>query len=298
MKFDAKNILQLCVVLIDVAIVFNGLVRSLKYTIDNLQENVFGILKQHNMSYHIYMHTYTLSRPYSNERNRMRSITVQSDQYKLMNADFLLVDDQDTVVTMLNVTKYRTHGNPWGSTSPHWQSHTNFILAMYSRYLITKELDKNVNVKHLFNYKYTMFIRSDVWFPRPFDISYFDLLKNENDYLSPNWHKYATGNRQKVNDRFGLCHTKLGIDYGLEFDLLYNFSKHYAAHSESFKSYVLEYYHANIIEIGFVFGRVRPNGGIDSRDRRCCPQYKNVISQQYLKMQNESLLNLFEVAVT
>ena len=106
-------------------------------------------------------------------------------------------------------------------------------------------------------------------FPQPFDISYFDLLQNENDFLSPNWHKYGNRNA-KVNDRFSLCHTKLGINYGLEFDLLYNFSKYHKTHSESFKSYVLQYYHANIIEIGFLFGRVRPEGTMTHRDRPFC----------------------------
>ena len=44
-----------------VVVGFFGITRSLKYTIESINENIFNILKINNIEYDIYIHTYYLT---------------------------------------------------------------------------------------------------------------------------------------------------------------------------------------------------------------------------------------------
>lgn len=42
------------------AIGFYGIIRSLNYTIDSIEKNIFNILKENNFNYDLFVHTYNL----------------------------------------------------------------------------------------------------------------------------------------------------------------------------------------------------------------------------------------------
>eukprot|EP01084_Bolivina_argentea_P084060 152134_1 len=237
---------------VDVALVFNGLMRSLNLVIGNLNENIFDVLKHNNITYHTYVHAYILNRTYSNPRNGIKNMWLNNDLYKLLNANFVLLDDQDTVQKQLNVTKYRNHDDPWHN---HWFSLNGYILNMFSRYLITKELQSNVPK---FKYKYVIFMRSDVIYSQPFDIAYFSMITNKNDVLIPNWGQWSG-----INNRFLLSSSDYGIKYGLKYEKMYEYSLDKQLHSETFEKDLLISYNANITEISLYFLIVRANGLVD-----------------------------------
>ncbi len=248
----------------DVAVVFSGLVRALRFSLDSLNKMIFDVMDDNKITYHKYMHSYLLSHEYTNRRNNINNIHINTSEYKLLNADFVLNDDQDTILKQLNVGKYRTNGDAWDNG---FASTDNFILAMYSRYLITKKLMDNI-VNFNYEYKYVMFIRSDVLFKQPLNINYLTEIQNgdrKRDVLVPEWDTGPRGT-EGINDRWTLCAQGMGIQYGLEYERLYDFSLKYIMHAESFKKYVLDELDANVIRVPFYFGRVRANGNIAPGD--------------------------------
>ena len=124
-----------------IALIFWGLTRSLKFTIKTIEKRIFKILKDNNIDYDIYLHTYKINNLYSNKRANENNIKLDFEEYKLLNPDYFIYDDQDTIKEKLKLFQYRTHKDPWESD---YSSLDNFILAMYSKLRITKLLEENV----------------------------------------------------------------------------------------------------------------------------------------------------------
>jgi len=124
-----------------IALIFWGLTRSLKFTIKTIEKRIFKILKDNNIDYDIYLHTYKLNNLYSNKRANENNIKLDFEEYKLLNPDYFIYDDQDVIKEKLKLFKYRTHKDPWDSD---YSSMDNFILAMYSKLRITLLLEENV----------------------------------------------------------------------------------------------------------------------------------------------------------
>ena len=121
-----------------IALIFWGLTRSLKYTIDSIQKNIFNVLKESNIDYDIYLHTYNVENLYNNRRANESNIKLNFEEYKLLNPDYFLFDDLKIVKKELNLSNYRTKNDPWES---NYECVDNFILALYSKYKITKLLE-------------------------------------------------------------------------------------------------------------------------------------------------------------
>ena len=83
-----------------VAIGFFGLTRSLKYTIDSIDSNIFEVLKVNNIDYDVYIHSYALTSPYNNERagEYVNDVSqIKNDEYKLLNPNYSRQDNQDEI---------------------------------------------------------------------------------------------------------------------------------------------------------------------------------------------------------
>tara|TARA_B110000971_G_C19848051_1_gene425746 strand:+ start:169 stop:510 length:342 start_codon:yes stop_codon:yes gene_type:complete len=93
-----------------IAIGFYGITRSLKYTVNSINENIFDILKINNIEYDIFIHTYHLDN-YANVRTN--EVVINIDEYKLLNANFKEIENQDNIKEKLNLLLYRTHEDPW-----------------------------------------------------------------------------------------------------------------------------------------------------------------------------------------
>ncbi len=226
-----------------VAIVFNGLIRSLNYTISNLNDCIFKPLKENGYDYDIYCHNFILNRPYDN------NITINKDDYLLLNPKYYLSDDQDKILKEIDINKYLTLKDPWDN---NYKSLKNYILSMWSKNKITKLLESNI--KQGMKYDYVMFVRSDVLFNNKFDTNFFNLIKNDNDCLIPNFHHWAG-----YNDRFFVSKPSLAINYGTYIDYIYDIIKETGNYSELINKKMLYKYNANVILIDFKFKRLRPD---------------------------------------
>lgn len=230
-----------------IALCFWGLTRSLKHTIHSIKKHILTIFKNYNIEYKIFMHTYKFDSRYINPRAQEYDINLDFDEYKLLNPDYVEIDDQDEVKQIINVFKYRTHNDPWESG---YVSVDNFLCAMYSK----KQLGQMVeNCEETFDY--IIYLRPDVKYHTHFDIKYLSFV-NKYSICTPNFHLFP-----KLNDRFCLLTQDNLKQYYSLFDKMYEYSLTHPLHSERFQYYVfINDYRWNIKYIPFLFNRVRANG--------------------------------------
>jgi len=231
----------------NIAICFYGLCRSTNYTIESINKCIFEALKNLHFNYDVYLHTYKLSTPYTNLRNSEENIMLDNDLYKLLNPNVYKIDDQDDIkkTDSLMFNKYRTNGDPW---SNDFKSLDNLILGLYSLYQVT-QLWKTSNK----TYDYIIYIRPDVKFLTPLNISFFMNLNNSNIAL-PNFDEYP------VNDRFAIGKPNVMLLYGERYLYAYEYSLLNKLHAETFLQYLLKTNNVHIIKINFKFQRIRANG--------------------------------------
>ena len=118
-----------------IAICFYGLTRSLKYTIDSIEENIFKPLKDANIEYDIYLHTYYFEGNYNNVFGNEHNIQLDFNEYKLLNPDYFKQDDQNEVIKKIDFAKF-------GKNHYKKQTHNNAILGLYSLREATKMIEK------------------------------------------------------------------------------------------------------------------------------------------------------------
>lgn len=230
-----------------VAFAFFGIARSLNYTIDSIKNNVFSVLKENSIDYDVYFHTYKLSN-YENIRANEKNNNVDNDQYKLLNPDFIKIDNQDEIKRQLKLHLYRSHPDPWNT---NYNSVDNFILAQYSKLQVT-EMIENSNS----NYDYIIFIRPDCYYIEKLNIQYLQYINN-NTICTPNFHLFG---KYKFNDRFAITNINTYKVYGNIFEDLLTISKNQPLHSETIIAEILLNHKINIKKIFFAFSRVRFNG--------------------------------------
>lgn len=226
-----------------VAVIFWGLTRSLKYTLESIQHNILNVLSSNQIEYDIFMHTYKINGLYSNKHAFERPTKLDPLEYKLLNPKFIIIDNQEKIIQHLNIDKYKNGRDPWNN---NYLTLQNFILALYSKNrIILSYKDK------LKEYQYIFFVRPDVLYLRPFDIS---LLKkiNNNNCLIPDF-----AHNGGINDRMFVSGYNNAIKYGCLFGELGNYK---FLHSETVLKKYLEKYKINIILIDFKFIRIRLNG--------------------------------------
>lgn len=251
-----------------IALVFNGLLRSIQYTLPNLQNQIFAPIMDAGFDYDIYCHNYTFppNYKYSNSHAREHNIDLDPNLYKLLNPTYYISDNQLEIASQLNLNSYRTHGDPWPKTG--FKTLDNYLLSMYSRKKITELLSQKISTEPAnHTYEAVMFIRSDVLFEKPLQLGkLLSLLNGQNITelcLIPNFHHWLGG----LNDRMLICKPEFALKYGMSFDKLLELSKERNLHSEQInKHLIINIYKATPILIPIYFARVRANGMILKED--------------------------------
>lgn len=230
-----------------IAFAFWGITRSLKFTIDSINNKILDIFKKNKIEYTIFMHTYKLNN-YINKRTHENIVNVDNEEYKLLNPDYIKINDQYKIKEKLNLNLYRTRRDPWNTD---YNSVDNFILSMYSKKKVTKMI-QNINIK----YDYIIFLRPDVEYLDNFDLNFFKFVTNTSICI-PNFHLFS---QYQFNDRFCICNNETYRLYGDIFDQLLPLSKIQPLHSETIIGSIMQNYKLQIIRIAFRFLRVRIDG--------------------------------------
>lgn len=232
-----------------IALGFWGLTRSLKHTIQSIEQHIINVLKNANIEYKIFIHTYSFNSQFNNERTGETGIQLDFEEYKLLNPDFFKVDDQDYVKQQINLNQYRRRRDPWNSG---YQCVDNFLCSMYSK----RELGKLIQQSN-FEFDYVLFLRPDVLYLNDFDLSILHSI-NDTTIGIPN---FALWGHNKFNDRMCITNYKNAFIYSSLFDHMLKFSRKNALHSETYQSAALrEWFQLNIHYFNFFFNRIRANG--------------------------------------
>jgi hypothetical protein len=234
-----------------VAVCFWGITRSLKYTIETIKERILNMLENNNIDYKVFIHTYSVHGIYNNSWSKETNIVLDNDEYKLLEADFIEIENENDVRKKINFNEYRSKRDPWKN---NYDCVDHFIYCLYSKQKVT-QMVKNSGE----NFDYILYFRPDVYYLNDFQTSYLDLISDDK-LIIPNFHVY-----NGINDRFFGCNNKNYEIFGNMFNDLLEYSKQYPAHAETFYSRMIEKRNMYVIHIPFHFTRIRANG-CDSLD--------------------------------
>jgi len=245
---------------VKVALCFFGLTRSLKFTLDSIEKCIFDPLKNHGIRYDTFLHTYKMKTPYSNPRAGEKDLILDTDEYKLLEPEYHMVESKEVVSKKLDLEKYRTHGNPWGNEKRaipgDFSTLDNHILYLWSlKQLTTMWSDAKSRYSHI------IYCRPDVLYQVPLDISWFSFFPKSRKIYIPNF-----GLCGDVNDRFALGRPEEMRLYGNRFNDALAYSKKHPLASEAYLIATMKKHRIKYEHLNFFFIRVRANGkknGID-----------------------------------
>lgn len=234
-----------------IALIFWGLARSLNMTIKSIQNNILNILKNNNIQFHIFFHTYFINSIYNNPRSNENNIKINNNLYKLLDPNFFIYDIQDTID--IDFQSLFPNKDPWNN---NFTTFKNYILALYSLKRIS---DLFLHHHDTQQYDLVIFLRPDVLFTKPIDINWFKLINN-NTILTPKFHTW-----NGINDRFAIMKPNNLLHYGYRFDYL-KLKLPYT--SEILLKHIINKNYIKNIHIDFIFKRIRANGKIQNIDKK------------------------------
>jgi hypothetical protein len=234
-----------------VAIIFYGLSRTLSKTVESIKKKILDPLKNNNIDYDIFIHTYKINGSYHNEWSK-ESVDIYKNENieELINPDYFIYDNQEDIVNMINFDEYYTKLGTWhglsGNTDFIKYLIRNMCLALYSKKRIIEVFEKHKNV-----YDYCIISRPDLEFKNELDVKWFDELKNNNIIIPSNdwWHG--------VNDRFCIGRPEIILFYGKLFDYLKKYSSRKSICSEEYLLDMLNYAKINIIKKNIEYSTIR-----------------------------------------
>jgi len=242
-----------------IALLFWGLTRSLKYTINSIKTNIFKPLVDSNIDYDIFLHTFYFDGLFTNKRTKEFDINLDFEEYKLLNPDYYLIENQDEIKKQINFKQYKTKKLYYDE-----QTFDNYILSLHSLKKVVGLLENTNN-----NYDLLIYLRPDVKFLRPLPIRLFKFT-NCGRIMVP---RFQSG--KGYNDRMFIGKQKQGIIYGNRFDYLLEYSLENRIITEDFVKYIIIKYCSQfcalnmcIRKMDYSFLRIRANGEIAHLDKK------------------------------
>ena len=247
-----------------IAICFFGLTRSLKHTYPSIEKNIFKVLKQHNIEYDVFLHTYDLT-SISNKRSGEFSCQLDTDEWKMLKPKSHIITNQQTFDNSFDWEMLYKHGDIW---KDGYNSVRNAIRQLNSLKQVTS-LWLNETP-----YDYYIYIRPDLYYVNEINVN--DILNHihlDNILVIPYWGNYRGG----FNDRIAYGSYSVMKIYGSRIDYLQN----YYMQKKIKKPYHSERYLTNVIRDHRIFIRysklkgirVRANNKYDEKDSNMFMRY-------------------------
>ena len=242
-----------------VALCFWGLTRSLDHTLESIESCIFQPLRDAGIEYSIFLHTYTIYRPYTNIRAGEVGLQLKNTAWRSLQPTSAIIENQDDVDTNLNLTAYRSCGDPWGNEpSGHSNPYTtlnNHIRALWSLKQVTGVWSTSGET-----FDAVIYLRPDMLYRRPLNIEWIRNLDDTILYM-PNFHLV-----DGCNDRFAIGKPSVMRVYGNRYNNALEFSRRLPLHSEKYLAFTLSLKNIQIKYITFPFRRVRADGKINEAD--------------------------------
>ena len=234
-----------------------GILRSLSFTLESINEFCLQPLQRQGFTFEIFIHTYNMSGDYHNLRNHEESTTLNISLWKNLNPDYIFIEDQDIFDRRVNYGSYEEKGDAWNN---QYSSMKNHIRALNSLYHLTQAIETASKLRRV---DAVIFLRPDVTYISELPAYLLPLFPNNTLFL-PDFHRSCDG--YEYNDRMAMGDVKSAITYGKRFLAALDYSKSNKLHSEKFTYAYLTAKRISVIEIPFRFRRTRSNGRIAERD--------------------------------
>jgi hypothetical protein len=234
-----------------VCICFYGIVqRSLKYTIESIETNIFNVLKDNDIEYDIYLHTYNSN--FSNStRSHENNIPIDVEDYKLLNPCDYIVEDYDFFNSNFHFHEYRKYNDPWDN---NYDSFDNWIREMNSHYQVTKLWKSTKD-----SYDFCLYLRADLMYVTPLPLKY--LIEKINENKSKNIIFTAPwGTHGGLNDFIAVGTCDSIIYWAERIRSLHEYMEKIGKNSEQMVLYISKKYNLKNIDLHMLFYRVRANG--------------------------------------
>ena len=228
---------------------------------------------------------------YVNKRAKEVCKNVNNEEYKLLNANYIIRHPQMNIKTQIGMKKYRTHPDPWNTG---YNSVDNFILAQYSKSQLVKMIEQK-NIK----YDYIIYLRPDVKYIEKIPVNFFKHVTDKQICI-PNFHLCT---KYKFNDRFCISNMNTYKIYGNVFEKLLEISKNRSLHSETVLARIMLDNKLTIIRIPFKFSRIRCDGTDKDKFKISTPEnqqkeqskktihsHKDLQKKKDLQQQKENLI--------
>lgn len=239
-----------------IAICVWGICRSTENTIESIRTHILQPLQSAGIEIELFLHTYTLYRPYENIRAGEHKLQLKNSLWKYFKPTRSIIENQDEVDPTLLFSQYRQQGNPWKEDDGQgFQTLDNHIRALWSLYQVTQLWLPTKDT-----YDAVLYIRPDVKFYSNFNPSWIHSL-TPHTIAVPNFHLI-----DGVNDRFALGRPSVMQHYGTRFHEAYAYSTMHPLHSERFLSWTLHTHHIQVTYLPIKFRRIRANGTVCEAD--------------------------------
>jgi hypothetical protein len=235
-----------------IAICFFGLTRSLKYTIQSIQNNIFKILQENHIDYETFIHTFQLH-SINNPRSGEKDIALNTTEYKLLEPNFVKVTDQNSFIQNINLDDFLVHGDTWKDGN---HSVKNLICQYQSISLVTDLwLERNKTR----SFDLVLYLRPDLEYNR-LNVSNLYYAYENHKIIVPSYHNYGG-----FNDRFAVGPSDIMQVYGKRIDILRDYCVKKRLHSETFMKDLLSPYEAEAV-FQLIGKRIRANGKTNALD--------------------------------
>ncbi|NDE15885.1 hypothetical protein EBZ80_13235 [bacterium] len=232
-----------------VALLFFGLTRSLRFTVESIERNILNVLRQHSISYTIYLHTYDLE-VLTNPRSDEQQVALNPDEYKLLKPDFVKVTKQEDFLRTIQLHDYLKHGDAWGEEGHH-SSLRNLLCQLNS---LKEVFTLTGDTPH----DCYMLLRPDLEYVSPLDIDHvLDIVENRDQPIvyTPSWGKFGG-----CNDRFCIGTREAVRKIAMRIDEVADHARDHRVHSEWFLNYTLRKHGIENRDMPWLARRVRANG--------------------------------------
>jgi len=232
-----------------VAVCYWGLTRSTKKIYKSHEDKLFNVLKNNNIDFEIFMHTWRTNENLIWENKC--DIPIDYEEYKLLSTNYYQIDNQDDFLNSINFSDYFDQDlyDKHGGDTPHeWRPKLirNHLCALESQKRVTDMLLNNDK-----KYDYVIYIRPDVMIQNDFKIDY---LSEEKEISIPN-----DNHNEGLNDRFAIVSYNDCHKYGKRIDEIIDFRKNNGRIvSEKYVKFIINKYFKKINLIDFIFEIVRP----------------------------------------
>jgi hypothetical protein len=223
------------------AIIIYGLNRSITKTHQSIEKYILNVLRENNIRYDIFIHTYKLDTLYSNGRNDEKPIHIDYKEMYILNPYKMEVDDQN------EVDKDHDH---YVEYTKHVRGGNINIVKNYTRALFS--LNKAFNMVDKNNYDGCLIMRPDTLFTEPLNVKHLIDAFDNNKVYTPSDHESGG-----LNDRFAFGSLENLTKYATRYNLFLNHLR--SKPFENAEKWLKELY-PSMNKTQFRFLRVRTNG--------------------------------------